>query len=79
MSGTTHELGRKRRRSEQERQFGHPVPAGYQALDNRDLEVDIVLPLRGGVIIMSGPLKMLGLFRVVVRNKMHNGHKGRNK
>ena len=48
LAGLIRDLGRRWRRREQERQLGHPVPAGHHALDDRGLEVDMVLPLLQG-------------------------------
>ena len=40
-------LARRRRRREQERQLGHPVPAGHHELDEPGIDVDMLVPVQG--------------------------------
>ena len=42
MASLIRELARRRRRREQERQLGHPVPAGHHELDEPGIDADIL-------------------------------------
>ena len=47
MASLIRELARRRRRREQERQLGHPVPAGHHELDEPGIDADMLVPLQG--------------------------------
>ena len=47
MASLIRELARQRRRREQERQLGHPVPAGHHELDDPGIDADMLVPLQG--------------------------------
>ena len=47
MASLIRELARRRRRREQERQLGHPVPAGHHELDDPGIDADMLVPLQG--------------------------------
>ena len=48
MASLIRELARRRRRREQERQLGHPVPAEHHELDEPGIiDVDMLVPLQG--------------------------------
>ena len=46
MASLIRELARRRRRREQERQLGHPVPAGHHELDEPGIDADMPVPLQ---------------------------------
>ena len=41
------ELAQQRRRREQERQLGHPVPVGHHEVDEPGIDADMLVPLQG--------------------------------
>ena len=57
MASLIRELARRRRRREQERQLGHPVPAGHHELDEPGIDADMLVPLQGQRVNMSGLCK----------------------
>ena len=62
MASLIRELARRRRRREQERQLGHPVPAGHHELDEPGIDADILAPLQGqhvwAVLNLGGGLSL---------------------
>ena len=52
MASLIRELARRRRRREQERQLGHPVPAGHHELDEPGIDADMLVRVN-----MSGLFK----------------------
>ena len=60
MASLIRELARRRRRREQERQLGHPVPAGHHELDEPGIDADMLVPLQDQQHVCLGCLLNFG-------------------